>query len=376
MSLIKLRTKIDKIDNKLARLLNKRMDLSLEVAETKRKEGLSVYHPKREEEILNKVKKSGKHGDYIAEIYRFLMACSREVQQNSLKNEKAPLFNDDTENTLNVCGEVACYGDLGAFTHLALIGGFGEKNVSPKFFDSFEKVFKAVVEDEVNFGIVPVENSSAGSVREVYDLILKYQTFIVSSVTMPVRHNLLGQKDAKLSDIKTVFSHHQALSQCEDFLRAKKLDSKEYLSTADAVKMVAKKKDLSIAAIGSAYCGKICGLKVLKRDIQSFEGNKTRFIVISKTPIITEDREKISLVFSLPHTPGSLQKILTRFSLHGLNLTKLESSAGSRGDFETTFYLDFLGDSKDDKTLSLLLDLKEELPDFNFLGNYKEFILK
>ena len=377
MSLPKIRKKIDRVDKKLTCLLKKRMGLSLKVAEIKEQQGLPVYHPKREEEIIQRVVKSGEHGEYIGEIYRFLMACSREVQQNRLsKAKKAPLLPENTKNQLELSGEVACYGDLGAFTHLALIGAFSEAAVTPIFCDSFEKVFEAVDSGKTLFGIVPVENSSAGSVSAVYDLILKYQTYIVSSVTMPVKHNLLGQKDAKLSDISTVYSHSHAISQCSEFLNKRKLKAEEYLSTAAAVKMVAQKGDKSLAAIGSDYCGKHHGLKVIKKDIQSFEGNKTRFIVISKTPIITSDREKISLVFSLPHTPGSLQKILTRFSLHGLNLTKLESRAGSRGDFETCFYLDFLGNAENTKTKALLLDLRDELPDFAFLGNYKEIYLK
>jgi chorismate mutase/prephenate dehydratase len=192
---------------------------------------------------------------------------------------------------------------------------------------------------------------------------------------MPVVHNLLGVKGAKLSDLSTVYSHGQALSQCEEFIKEKGLTPIEYSNTAGAAKMVAEKRNKSIAAIGSAFCGKQNGLELLVENIQSFKGNKTRFIIISKTPILTRGREKISLVFSLPHTPGSLQKILTRFSLHGLNLTKLESRAGRHGDFETCFYLDFLGDVEHEKTKSLLLDLKEDLPDFAFLGNYKEIIL-
>ena len=192
---------------------------------------------------------------------------------------------------------------------------------------------------------------------------------------MPVVHNLLGVKGAKLSEISTVYSHSQALSQCEEFIKEHHLTPMEYSSTAGAAKMVAEKGDKSIAAIGSDYCAAKYSLELIEQNIQSFKGNKTRFIIISKTPIASKDREKISLVFSLPHTPGSLQKILTRFSLHGLNLTKLESRAGRHGDFETCFYLDFLGDATNEKTKSLLLDLKEDLPDFAFLGNYKEIIL-
>ena len=192
---------------------------------------------------------------------------------------------------------------------------------------------------------------------------------------MPICHNLLAVPGADIKSVKTVYSHPQALSQCDDFIKEQGFEPLEYFSTATAAKMVAEKGDISIAAIGSSYCAKENNLKILKESIQSFKRNKTRFILLSKTPIIPKDREKISLVFTLPHTPGSLQKILTRFSLHGLNLTKLESRAGKNGDFETCFYLDFLGDIQNEKTQALLQALKAELPDFTFLGNYKEIAL-
>ncbi len=376
MSLGEIRKEIDIIDKQLVSLLKQRMNCSLKVAEIKRAQGLEVYHPGREQEIIDKVSREGEpYGEHIGEIYRFLMSCSRELQHTSLSNKKTDFLPPHLEKELNIEGEIACYGNIGAFTHLALMNGFGKNNINPLFCDTFEKVFKAVDQGAVSFGIVPVENSSAGSVSQVYDLLIKYKTYIVGSVNMPVCHNLLTLPESKLEDIKTVYSHHQALSQCEDFIRKMGLEAKEYSSTAAAAEMVANKKDKTIAAIGSEYCGKNNGLKVMFSSIQSFKGNKTRFIILSKNPIIPKNREKISLVFSLPHTPGSLQKILTRFSLHGLNLTKLESRAGKNGDFETCFYLDFLGDVYDSQTKALLLDLKAQLPEFNFLGNYKEIEL-
>lgn len=376
MSLDNIRKEIDTIDTQLVQLLKKRMDCSLKVAEIKRAENLPVYHPGREQEIIDRIiQNGGEYGEYIGEIYRYLMACSRELQHTRLCGGENSFLPRNIEESLDVSGNIACYGNTGAFTHLALMGAFGEDNINPVFYDSFEKVFKAVDSGLVKFGIVPVENSSAGSVSQVYDLLLKYQTFIVGSVNMPICHNLLAVPGADIKSVKTVYSHPQALSQCDDFIKEQGFEPLEYFSTATAAKMVAEKGDISIAAIGSSYCAKENNLKILKENIQSFKRNKTRFILLSKTPIIPKDREKISLVFTLPHTPGSLQKILTRFSLHGLNLTKLESRAGKNGDFETCFYLDFLGDIQNEKTQALLQALKAELPDFAFLGNYKEIAL-
>ena len=376
MDLIDMRNEIDEIDNQLTALLERRMNCSLKVAEIKRAEGLPVYHPGREQAIFEKVKaKSEKYGDYFVELYRLLMECSRAVQYEDLiernalseKIEAAP-------KTLEIKGDVACYGQVGAFTHIALTTFEGE-NINPVFCNTFEDVFKAVQSNQTEFGFVPVENSSAGSVDEVYNLILKYKLYIAGAVAMSITHNLLGIKGAALSDIKTVYSHRQAIAQCKDFLEKNSIASKEYQSTAASAKLVCELNDKSVGAIGSLACADENNLEVIKPSIQEFSNNQTRFIVLSKHPVIPPDSNKISVVFTLSHTAGSLQKILTRFSLHGLNLTKLESRPGKNGDFETQFYLDFLGNVADSKTLSLLSALYSELGEFFFLGNYKEISL-
>ena len=378
MSLGDIRIEIDKIDKELVNLLKKRMDCSLKVAEIKRAEGLPVYHPAREKEILERVSfEGGDYGSHIAEIYKLLMECSRELQHDSLQDgDELKKIINSAEVTTNFSGKVACYGQEGAFTHIALTLSFAEDKTQLTFCDSFEKVFDAVNSNTVEFGFLPVENSSAGSVGEVYDLLLKYKLYIVGAVAMPIKHNLLGISGAQLKDIKTVYSHPQALSQCKEFLTKQGIKGIPFSNTAAAAEYAAKQNDLSVGAIGSAACAKKASLNIIAPSIQSFANNQTRFIVLSKKPIIPKDSDKISLVFSLSHTPGSLQKILTRFSLHGLNLTKLESRVGKNGDFETQFYLDFLGSAKDEKTLSLLCALRDELTDFFFLGNYKEILLK
>lgn len=374
MKLSEVRVKIDAIDQELTRLLVERMQCSLQVAEIKRAEGLPVYHPGREQEILDRVYATGgEYGSYLTELYRLLMACSRELQHESLSDsDSLTRLVCSAERTLSVAGKVACYGQEGAFTHIALTTAFAEPNTTLCFCDTFEKVFASVDSGAADFGFVPVENSSAGSVSEVYDLILKYKLFIVGAASMPICHNLLALPDAKLADIKVVYSHPQALSQCKEFLAAHGIEGRAFSNTAAAAELAANTKDPAIGAIGSSACATATGLTILAPSIQSFDNNQTRFIALSKQPVIPNESNKISVVFSLSHTPGSLQKILTRFSLHGLNLTKLESRAGKNGDFETQFYLDFLGNVQDEKTLSLLSALQAELPDFSFLGNYFE----
>ena len=379
MQLSDIRKEIDLIDEQLSSLLIKRMDCSLKVAQIKKEQGLPVYHPGREKEIIDNIsQKSEVYGKTLAEIYRFIMASSRELQHERLTGENSgELFGNISNNGVidkaNISGDVACYGSYGAFTHLALNNQFKENTVNPIFMESFEDVFEAVMNDKAKFGIVPVENSSAGSVSAVYDLLIKYPLYIACAIEMPVTHNLLGVKGTKLSDIKKVYSHNQALSQCKIFLKENNLEPVAYKSTAASSELAANLNDKSIAAIGSYLSAQKNGLDVIKNNIETFKNNKTRFIIISKDLIIENNPDKISLVFSLPHTPGSLERILTRFSVKGLNLTKLESRAGARGDFETKFYLDFTGDVRDASTCNLLSALKAELNDFAFLGNYKEF---
>lgn len=374
MNLEDIRTKIDAIDKDLIRLLKARMDCSLEVANIKRAAGLPIYHPVREQEILNRVKDAGgEYGSYLTELYSLLMACSRELQHEKL-SDADELFSlaSSAKQDLTLCGNVACYGQKGAFTHIALSTAFEETHRTLNFCDTFEKVFSSVDLGEADFGFVPVENSSAGSVDEVYDLILKYKLFIVGAASMPICHNLLAVPNTKTEQIKVVYSHPQALSQCKDFLTKHGIEGRPFSNTAAAAEYVFNLNDPTVGAIGSVSCANSTGLSVLCHCIQSFANNQTRFIALSKHPIIPKDSNKISVVFSLSHTPGSLQKILTRFSLHGLNLTKLESRVGKHGDFETQFYLDFLGNVQNEKTLSLLSALKTEIPDFAFLGNYLE----
>ncbi len=377
MSLSEIRKKIDEIDSSLVSLLCDRMECSLKVAEIKRAEGLPVYHPVREQQIIDNVReKGGEYGTYIAEIYNLLMACSRELQHEALSDtDEFKRFISSCEKKLTLWGNVMCYGEEDSYSHIALTTAFKQYDFSVSFGKSFEDIFKAVNNEEVSFGFVPVENSSAGSVKEVYDLILKYKLYIAGSVSMPIIHSLLAVKGAKLSDIKIAYSHDQALLQCRDFLDAHNISGETFSNTAAAVRHVSDLNDPHIAAIGSTASAKKHGLETICSSIQSFDDNKTRFIVLSKRPIIEKSSDIISLVFSLSHTPGSLQKILTRFSLYGLNLTKLESRAGKNGNFETQFYLDFNGNVENEKTLSLLSALSGELADFSFLGNYHEIAL-
>ena len=376
MSLENVRKEIDKIDSELIPLLKERMLCSLKVAEIKREQNLPILNEKREQEIIDFVtEKGGEFGSYLASVYREIMGVSREAQQAELSPFGAlagQIVNAKDGIKENIA--VACQGIEGAF------GSIAAKNLHPtgniKYYTTFEDVFRAVAADEVCYGVLPVENSNAGSVSEVYDLILKYRYYIISAADLAVGQNLLGVKGAKPEDIKTVYSHPQALSQSKEFLKANGIKREPFSNTALAAKYVSELGDKSVGAVGSALAAELYGLDVVAENIQTIKNNSTRFITISKQLIIPADANKISVVFSVPHSVGALNRVLNRFCMNGLNLTKIESRAAKNGEFDYIFYLDFSGNLNDRKTIALISSLEKELPDFTFIGNYRETKIK
>ncbi len=369
MSLDKIREKIDEIDSELMPLIKKRMECSLEVARIKAAENLPIYHPGREQQILDKAAASAgaEFGPYVAAVYRDLMSVSRSLQTDTLfaGGHFAEEISKLPKNA--IYSRVICQGAEGAFSHAAAVKMFG--SVLPEFKASFEDVFKAVEEDENAVGVLPVENSTAGSVSTVYDLILKYRHCIVKATPIDISQNLLAL--GSVEKIKTVYSHPHALKQCEGYIKAHGLKAVEFENTALAARFVAENGDESVAAIGSKEAARLYGLGVVAESIQDQQDNVTRFIAVSKKPFIAEDSNMVSLSLAIPHEKGSLYSMLGRFADCGLNLTKIESRPLGHG-FEYKFYIDFSGNIKDEHTLSLLSSLESELSYFVFLGNYVE----
>lgn len=225
--------------------------------------------------------------------------------------------------------------------------------------------------DRSSFGVLPIENSSAGSVTQVYDLLCNHNFYIVRAVEVSVDNCLLGVKGASLEDIRCAYSHPQALSQSSDFLANRDIKACPDANTAIAAQRIAKLNDKSVGVVASRDAANEYGLDILAADINNCENNRTRFILISKDLIITDNADRISLSFIIEHTTGSLYRILSRFVESGLNLTKIESRPVKSGDFEYRFYLDFTGSVRDPKVLSLISSLNCELSEFVFLGNYE-----
>lgn len=299
-----------------------------------------------------------------------MMSVSRERQYQLLESGNAlrELAASSMENLPTDEAKVACPGVAGAFTHRAACTVF--PNGEMTFHPHFDQVFEAVEQGAADFGVIPVENSSAGSVVDVYDLILRYRFYIVQAITLPVRHFLCGTENS--GDIQIVFSHPQALAQCSDFLSSKGWKKQEYSNTAAAAKMLSLERLHHAAVICSREAAEKYGLTVLEENIQNARDNCTRFIVISRTPACPKMPTKSACASLCPTPPGTLHQVLGRFALNGLNLTKIESRPIPGKAFEYDFYLDFTGNLHESHTLELLCSLSEELPRFTFLGNYSE----
>ena len=375
MDLLELRNEIDKLDDELIPLLLKRMDISRQVAEYKVQNGIPVLNEQRELEILEDVaSKCGEQGEVIKTVFSAIMDASRALQHKIIGGGvelRNLISNAKCEKNLTANGEpIACQGVQGAYSGEAAKALFPDSPID--FHKQFEDVFEAVNQNKARFGIIPVENSTAGSVHESYDLIMKYKFFIVGAYDLKVDHCLCAKLGVKFEDIENVYSHTQALSQCNIFLKNFDFTGITFSNTAAAAKFVSESEKNNIAAICSESAAKKYGLKIIRKGIQNVTNNTTRFIVISKELVIDEDAEKISLIFSAPHRTGSLYRVLGRFSMTGLNLTKLESRPVANGRFDYYFYVDILGSVRDEQTLDLLCALSDELPEFSFLGNYYE----
>ena len=345
------------------------------MAKYKVERGMPVLNSEREQQILDDVaKKCGKQGETIKTVFAATMDASRALQHKIVGGGKE--LREDIEKAIKIdkldtAGKpIACQGVEGAYSGVTANKIF--PNTDIHFHKRFEDVFEAVNRGDSKFGVIPVENSTAGSVHESYDLIMKYRFFVVGAYDLKIEHCLCAKNGTKYEDITDVYSHPQALSQCNNFLRNFDFTGINYSNTAAAAKYVSESPKNNVAVICSELAAKKYGLNVLKRNIQNNDKNTTRFIVISKELAIPSDAQKISLIFALPHKTGSLYRVLGRFSMAGLNLTKLESRPIENSEFSYYFYVDVLGNVKDEETLDLICALSDELPEFEFLGNFHE----
>lgn len=376
MDLLDIRAEIDKIDDELVELYVKRMALAKEVGLEKAKICKTVHDGKRESEILYRLaqKTPEELRHYLKELYDTVFYTSKAYQSRFLK-ESSPVqeqLEKIIENGLThfpTSATVACQGVYGANSGLAAEKFFDISSVT--YFKTFEGVFNAVEKGLCEYGVLPIENSTAGSVSEVYDLMKKYDFHIVKSVRMQIDHCLCSLT-GKLSSVKTVISHPQALSQCSNALKEMGVITEVCENTAVGAKKVAESGDDTLAVLCSRSCAEAYGLKIITEKVQNSQKNYTRFICITKDLRIYKGADKISVMTSLAHTPGALHKVLARFYAFGLNLTKIESRPIEGSDFEFMFYFDFDADVTDSEVRNLIAELENGSLKFVLLGCYKE----
>lgn len=380
MELKDLRTRIDHIDDQLIDLFRARMDVSSEIAASKRESGAAVWNRSRERKVLNRVTERVGEGyeNYAKLLYQTIFAVSRSCQNRLLGNDGdfAKRIRAAAANTSALFPSkavVACQGVEGAYSQQACDKLFSLPSIL--YFRQFDGVFQAVESGMCRYGILPIDNSSNGSVGRVYDLMRNYRFHIVRSIRLCVRHSLLAKPGTALSDVKEIVSHEQAIGQCSAFLKEQKgVKVTVCENTAAAARMVAESDRRDIAAISSAHCAALYGLDVLSDHVQNSENNYTRFICIGKDLEIFPGANRISLMLSTAHRPGSLYELLSKFAAIGVNLTKLESRPLPGSDFEFVFYFDMEASVLSEDVLSMLSELAASPDLFVFLGNYQEVV--
>ena len=380
MELNELRSEINRIDDEILNLFLRRMDVAGQVADYKRENNLPIYQPQREREILKKVADQAgpEKGGYARVLFSMLMELSKSSQckRNNKEIELHKRIAEAIERTPRLFPQapmVACQGVEGANSQIACEKIF--KNPFIMYFKTFESVFAAIEQGLCQYGILPIENSTAGSVKKVYDLMIRHNFSIVRTFRLKVDHNLLAKPGTSLLDIKEIYSHEQALNQCSAFLQ--KLPSVKIIAvenTAAAAQMVAQSDRTDIAAISSRSCAELYGLVNLASSIQDKDNNRTRFICISKNLEIYPGADKTSIMMVLPHKPGALYKVMARLYTLGINVTKLESRPIPNREFEFMFYFDLETSIYSEEFVQLICELDELYEEFKYLGSYSEVV--
>ncbi len=372
------RKRIDEIDNQISTLFLERMNVASQVAKYKQENKMTILDSGREGEVLANVTRDIPDDmvEYMKLLYNTLFAVSKSYQEMCIvgKSEVEKEVERAIGNATAVFPKratVACQGIKGSNSMTACKKIFSVPDIM--YMDNFAAIFKAVESGLCKYGMLPIENNLHGSVTEVYDLMKKHNFKIVRSVKVKITHTLLAKKGAKLKDIKTIYSHPQAIGQCSNFLeRNPNVKVVEYDNTATAAEFVANNDDKTVAAIASQDCAKLYGLEVIDDNVQNSHNNYTRFICIAKEGEIYKGSNKISLMFTLPHNPGSLYSILSKFTSVGVNVSKLESRPIPAMDFEFMFYIDFDGDICDIESRRLLTQVEQSADYFSYLGSYWE----
>ena len=374
-TLEELREKLDEIDGQITDLYEKRMKVCEAVGEYKVSAGRKVFDRQREREKLTEVA-SRVNGDFnkkgIQELYQQLMSMSRKLQYQQLVEAGAlgrlPFLRIDDLDKKNA--RVVFQGTEGAYSQAAMQQFFGE-DVNSFHVRTFRDAMEAIEEGAADYAVLPIENSTAGPVIEMYDLLDEFENYIVAETILPIVHTLSGLPGAKLSDIQRVYSKTEALMQTSRFLdEHSDWQRISVVNTAIAARKVLKEQDISQAAVCSAYAAKVHGLEVLVDEINDVADNSTRFIVVTNQKVFLKNASKISIRFELPHQSGSLYRILSHFIYNDLNMSKIESRPIKGRPWEYCFFVDFEGNLEDAAVKNAIRGLREEAQNLKILGNY------
>jgi len=377
-SIDELRARVDEVDDELAALFARRMQAVKEIGLYKKEHNMPILDPARERAKLAAL---GTDLDpalrrYLRIFFTSLFEMSRSYQAQSYRppSELPQVIETALTQTPKVFPDsppVACQGVEGAYSQQACDRLFDLPNIM--FCNTFEGVFQAVDKGLCRYGVLPLENSTAGSVNEVYDLMNEYRFFIARGLRLNIQHSLLAPNGVKMADVREVFSHQQAIQQCSRFLKSipnVKVTACE--NTATAAQDLAESGRRDAAVISSQECAELYGLATLSYSIQDTENNYTRFICITKGLEIYPGAHKTSIMLSLPHRPGSLYAIMAKFNALGINIQKLESRPIAGMDFEFRFYFDFDAEVYSDEFKQIIAELEQETPSFTYLGSYQE----
>ena len=381
MSMDDLRKKIDNIDEKLLGLFEERMKVVSEVAAFKKANNLPTLDREREAEKMRALfgKTSPQIEPLAYTLFDTLFELSRSYQ-NTVRESTSSIYKEishaieNTDKLFPVSATVACQGVEGAFSQIACERIFKRPEI--QYFKTFDSVFSAIENGFCNYGMLPLENSTAGSVNKIYDLMQSKDFKIVKSVRLKIDHNLVAPKDVRLEDVREIFSHEQALSQCAGYLEqlGNNIKITQCENTAEAAQIVADSDRKDAAAICSSNCIQLYDLNCLAKDIQDKSNNYTRFICISKKLEIYPGADRTSIMLVLPHRPGALYKALARFYALGINLIKLESRPLPDRDFQFMFYFDLETSVYSEEFAKLMEGMQEFCQEFKYLGSYTESV--
>lgn len=361
LNLDKIRKDIDKIDNELARLFEERMGIVLDVARYKKENKMPIKDSKREALIIENCKKRIKNPDYVVGFQRVM----RDIIDASCDLEEVLLGDAETLT-------VGYQGVAGAYSHLALQKYFKGKVIEESNFKVFEDVVQAVRGGAIQYGVLPIENSSTGGITEVYDLLRRYDISIVGEKIIKVEHNLIANPGTKIEDIVEVYSHPQGFAQCQDFFKKHPtMKLIPYYNTAKGAELVKQKGTNNVAAVAGVQAAEKYGLEIIAGKINVNENNYTKFVVLAKENKEIVDADKITVVVSLENETGSLYRLLSCFDKFGLNLLNIESRPIAERPWEYFFHIDVIGNLKNEMVIKAFNLIKKEAKEFHVLGNYK-----